>query len=286
MKALAPVALLFLAACALNSVPPVDFHNHVGLQLWSLRAQTKESTTGALDQAKAYGFTEIETAGTGSLTTDQFAAELKSRGLHAVSAHLGYDLLQKDLAGTIAAAKTLGVKFLICPSLPHGKGGFKEEDAHRVAADFNTFGEACKAAGLRFGYHPHGFEFTPTAAGGGEVVFDVLVRETKPDLVCYEMDVFWVYHAGQDPAKLLAKYPNRWVLMHVKDMRKGALTGFSTGSAAPTDNVAVGSGQIDWPAVLGTAQKIGVQHYLIEDETPTPLQCIPESVAYLKALKL
>jgi sugar phosphate isomerase/epimerase len=114
----------------------------------------------------------------------------------------------------------------------------------------------------------------------------VLVRETKPELVCYEMDVFWVFHAGQDPAKLLAKYPDRWALMHVKDMRKGAVTGLSTGSAAPVDNVPVGDGQIDWRAVLGTARQIGVQYYFIEDETPAPLQCIPISLAYLRALKL
>ena len=87
-------------------------------------------------------------------------------------------------------------------------------------------------------------------------------------------------------AKLLAKFPNRWAMLHVKDMRKGALTGFSTGSAPPTDNVAVGSGQIDWPAVLHAAQKIGVQYYFLEDETAAPLQCIPESLKYLRTLKL
>src|SRR5581483_12017912 len=157
----------------------------------------------------------------------------------------------------IRDAQTLGVKYIMCPILPHPKG-FKAEDAHRVAAEFNAFGQACQAAGLRFGYHPHGIEFTTAGDGSGDLVFDILVRETKPELVCYEMDVFWVYHAGQDPAKLLLKYPDRWRLMHVKDMRKGALTGFSTGSAAPTDNVAVGTGQINWPEVLSTAEKIGV----------------------------
>ncbi len=278
---------LGLVSClAATGAFAADIHDHLGLQLWSLRVQTKESTTGALDYAKIFAFTEVETAGTGSLTTEQFSAELKARGLNAVSAHIGYDALKKDLPGAIATAKALGVKFLICPSLPHGKEGFKEADAVRVAAEFNEFGAACKAAGLRFGYHPHGFEFTATEAGKGEVVFDVLVRETKPDLVCYEMDVFWVFHAGQDPAKLLAKYPDRWVLMHVKDIRKDAVTGLSTGGAPPTDNVAVGTGQIDWPAVLGTAKKIGVVHYFIEDETPAPLQNIPASLSYLRALKL
>ena len=284
MKMPARLAPLFLVATALAAAPSVDFHQHIGLQLWSLRAQTKESTTGALDLAKGYGVTEIETAGTGSLTVEQFAAELKSRGLNAVSAHLGYEALQKDLPGAIATAKTLGAKFIVCPWILHPKEGFSIEQAHKVAADFNAWGKAIHEAGLQLGWHPHGFEFVASASG--ETPFDVIVRETSPTTLVLEMDVFWVFHAGQDPAKLLAKYPDRWALMHVKDMRKGAATGFSTGSAPATDNVAVGAGQIDWHAVLGEAQKIGVQHYFLEDETPTPLECIPASLAYLRGLTL
>ncbi len=279
--------ILVLATLLLSSAMAADFHEHLGLQMWSLRAQTKVSTTGALDQAKAYGITEVETAGTGTLTTEQFAAELKSRGLKAVSAHIGYGDLEKDINAAIATAKTLGASFIVCPYPKTTKDKkVTDEIIHEMAANFNKWGAACKAAGLRFGYHPHGLEFVPSTANTKEKLFDILLRETKADLVCYEMDVFWAYHAGEDPAKLLAKSPDRWVLMHVKDMRKGALTGFSTGSAPPTDNVAVGSGQIDWKGVLGTAQKIGVQYYFIEDETPAPLQCIPDSLKYLRALKL
>jgi len=279
-------SLLLLSAAALPALAAADFHDHLGLQLWSLRSQFKESPAAAFDQAQAYGLTEVETAGTADMSAEQFAGELEVHGLKVVSAHIGYDALKKDLAGAITTAKALGAKFIICPSLAHEKTGLKEEAARRIAADFNAFGAACQAAGLRFGYHPHGFEFTPSAAGGGETVFDVLVHETKPELVCYEMDVFWVFHAGQDPVKLLNKYPDRWLLMHLKDIRKGAVTGLSTGSAAPTDNVAVGEGQIDWKAVLRTAQKIGVQYYFLEDETPTPLQCIPASLSYLRGLTL
>ena len=72
----------------------------------------------------------------------------------------------------------------------------------------------------------------------------------------------------------------------MNDIRKGAVTGLATGSAAPTDNVTVGTGQINWPEVLKAAQKIGVEHYFIEDETPTPLQCIPDSLKFLRGLKL
>jgi sugar phosphate isomerase/epimerase len=270
-------------ACAVSAA---DFRQHLGLQLYSLRAQTKESTKGALDIAKSYGIKEVELAGTGDLTPEQFAAELKSRGLVPISGHFGYNLFDKDVAAVIRDAKTLGLKFVVVPFPPVGQDRmFSEELAHKTAAKFNEWGEACKKAGLRFGYHPHGLEFRPTA-GGGETVFDILVRETKPEFVSFQMDVYWVYYAGQDPVKLLQKYPNRWVTLHIKDMLKGLATGIHTGNTPPTGKVTVGQGQIDYPAVLRAAQKIGVQHYFLEDETPTPLQCIPDSFKYLRALKL
>ena len=277
-------ALAFVISAAASAA---DFREHLGLQLYSLRAQTKESTTGALDIAKSYGIKEVELAGTGNLTPEQFAAELKSRGLVPVSAHFGYNLFDQDVAAVIRDAKTLGVKFVVVPYPPVGKDKiFSEELAHKTAAKFNEWGAACKKAGLRFGYHPHGLEFRPTSTGNGETVFDILVRETKPELVSFQMDVYWVAYAGQDPAKLLQKYPNRWVTLHIKDMLKGLATGVHTGGTPPTAKVTVGQGQIDYPNVLRAAQKIGIQHYFLEDETPTPLQCIPDSFKYLRGLKL
>ena len=274
------VTLLISSACF-----AADFREHLGLQLYSLRAQTKESTTGALDIAKSYGVKEVELAGTGSLTPEQFAVELKSRGLVPISGHFGYALFDKDVAAVIRDAKTLGLKYVNVPYPPVGQDKmFSEELARKTAAKFNEWGEACKKAGLRFGYHPHGLEFRPTA--NGETVFDILMRETKPEFVSFQMDVYWVFYAGQDPVKLLEKYPNRWVTLHVKDMLKGLATGVHTGGTPPTAKVTVGQGQIDYPAVLRAAQKAGVQHYFLEDETPTPLQCIPDSLKYLRALKL
>jgi sugar phosphate isomerase/epimerase len=278
---------LFIAALTVTTLAAADFRDHLGLQLYSLRAQFDKDVPAALDLVKSYGVTEVETwDGVKGVTVTQEADMLEARGIHAVSAHMGYAAMKKDVAAVIRDAKTLGVKFIIIPSLPHGNDGLTVEDAHQIAADFNAWGAACKAAGLRFGSHPHGPEFHPTGAAGGETVFDVIARETKPELVSFEMDVFWAYQAGQDPVKLLEKYPDRWVMLHVKDMRKGAPRGIFTGSAPPTDRVTLGAGEIDWPAILRVAQKNGVQYYFIEDETTTPLQCIPDSLKYLQALKL
>lgn len=276
--------LLSVAALAANST--VDYKDHLGIQLWSLREAEKESITKALDLAKSYGLTEIETHTLGKLTAEELAAEMKSRGLTAVGMHTGYDSLKKDLPGIIATAKTLGVKYIICPWIGRGKEPFDEPYARSVAKDFEAFGKTVSEAGLKLGIHPHGFEFVPSSKGNGETLFDVIAQETSPEHVVFELDVFWAFHAGQDPVALLKKYGKRWALMHVKDIRKGAVTHLSTGSAPPTDNVAVGTGQIDWPAVLKTAQDVGTQHFLIEDETPAPLQNIPASVKYLRDLKL
>ena len=241
MKKLLHLALLL--ALVTPALPAADFRDHLGLQLYSLRAQTKESTTGALDLAKSYGVKEVELAGTGSLKPEEFAAELKSRGFIPVSGHFGYGLFEKDIAAVIKDAKTLGLKFVVVPYPPVSKDKpFTEETAHMMAAKFNEWGAACKKEGLRFGYHPHGLEFKPTAAGNGETMFDILVRETKADLVTYEMDVYWVFITGLDPAKLLAKYPARFSMLHIKDMLKDFTRGVHTGGSPATAKVTVGPG--------------------------------------------
>jgi len=274
----------FLPALALTA--GVDFRDHIGIQMWSLREQAKVDALAALDLVKGYGITEVETAGTGKLSAEEYARELRQRGLQAVGAHIGYDDLKKDLAGSVKIAKTLGAKYVMTAWIPHGPEGLSAQLAREVAANFNRWGAAFRAEGITYGLHPHGFEFVPFASEGGKTAFDIIATETDPRFVSFEMDVFWVFHAGVDPVALLKKYPDRWSLMHVKDIRKGAVTGLSTGHAAPIDNVAVGTGQIDWPAVLRTAQEVGVRHFFIEDETPTPLVCIPDSLKFLRALKL
>ena len=275
-------SLLLFALASLNAFAG-DFAGTAGLQLYSLRESFKTDVPGTLDKVKALGFTEVETAGTYGLGPEKFGVLLKERGLVPVSAHFQYEALTKDVAATIKEAQALGVKYAMCPWIPHEIGSFGEADARRAAADFNKWGAVFKEAGITFGYHPHGYEFRPVGDGG--TLFDILVKETKPELVAFQMDVFWVTQPGQDAAKLLEKYPGRWVLMHLKDIRKGARLGVYTGKAPLTDDVPLGTGLVDWPAVLRAAAKVGVKHYFIEDESPTVLEQIPVSLKYLGTLK-
>jgi len=169
--------------------------------------------------------------------------------------------------------------------IPHEIGKFGEADVTRAAADFHEFGAAFKAAGIQFFYHVHGYEFRPLEKGSPETYFDLLAKATQPDLVSFEMDVFWVVLPGADPVNLLAKYPGRWSLMHLKDMRKGAMTGIYLGKAPLTDDVALGTGQMNWPAILKQAAASGVQYYFIEDESPTVLDALPVSTKYLESVR-
>jgi len=275
--------LFFLAATTAWAGPVAD---HLGLQMYSLRVILKDQgLTAALDQTKAFGLTAIEgSASTKGTTVAQMKAAVAERGMTLVAAGMGYEQLEKDLAGSVAQAKEAGVHFVSVTWIPHHGDDFTEAEATKAATNFNRWGAAFKEAGIAFVYHPHGYEFKPRA--DGQNLFDLIVHQTKAGDVSFEMDVFWIVHGGQDPVKLLTKYPDRWRTMHVKDIRKGAPTGIYTGRAPATDDVAVGTGQVDWPSVLKTAHAHGVQWYFIEDESTTPLQNIPQSIAYIRSLGL
>ncbi len=275
-------SLLFalLAVAPAGATPVAD---HLGLQLWSLRHDLEANVAKGLDETKALGFTLVETAGTYGLKPADFRAQLTAHGLRAVAAHFPYERLKNDLPGVIAEAKTLGVEYIVTPWLPQPE--FDAAAARTVAADFNAWGAAIQAAGMRFAFHPHGYEFHPLPGGNGDTPFDLLVSLTKPGAVSFEMDVFWVAHAGVDPARLLARYPDRWTLLHVKDLRQGGEVGVGTRSAPAEDHVAVGTGRLDWSSILRAAKAAGVEYYFIEDETAAPLQNIPVSVRFLQTFK-
>jgi sugar phosphate isomerase/epimerase len=279
-----PLLLALLCAVTASAGQVTD---HLGLQLYSLRVLSKQSGWAAsLDKTKELGFKYIEGGFVPkALTTDQYLTELSNRGLVMPSMGFSYERLTKDIGSAVAQARALGVQYVMVAWIPHKDDeGFTLDQAEKAAADFNRWGEAFEAAGITFTYHAHGYEFRPLADGSN--LFDLIVANTNPKFVSFEMDVFWITHGGQDPVKLMEKYPDRWRLMHVKDIRKGAATGIYTGHAPSTDDVAVGSGQVDWPSVFKEAKAIGVNYYFIEDESDTPDVNIPASIAYVKSLGL
>ena len=183
---------VFLALSA--SSKAADIAVPLGLQLESFKIALGADVPAGLDLVKSEGFATVETAGTYKLTPQQFRAELDARGMKAVSSHFGYDALQSNLPKVIADAKALCSANVVVANIPH-EGVFDEAVARRTAADFNAWARVLKASGIRFLYHPHGGEFQPLPGGGDG--FDVLIRETDPNLVFFEMDVFWVAYGAK-----------------------------------------------------------------------------------------
>jgi sugar phosphate isomerase/epimerase len=258
-----------------------SFKGPVGLQLYSLRDQIKQQGAAALDFVKAQGFVEVE-IGLEShygLTAEAMKAALDARGLKPIAAHASLDFILSQTEKAVAEAKRFGIQYVGVAWAPH-KNPLDEQQVLKIAEGFNQAGKLLKAHGIQFFYHNHGFEFQPYKDG---TLFDLLVQKTAPDLVKFEMDVLWVIHPGQDPVTLLKKYPNRWALMHLKDLRKGAKGDLSGGTSLDND-VALGSGQADYAAILKAAQKVGVKHFFIEDESPVVLQQIPSSLKFLSSV--
>src|SRR5205823_5713085 len=132
-------------------------------------------------------------------------------------------------------AKALGVQYAGCAGIPHKKV-FTEKDCREAARVFNNAGEALAKHGIKFFYHTHGFEFQPYGSGN---LFDLLLAETKPEFVTYEMDVFWVVHGGQNPVSMFERYGDRFSLVHLKDMKNGTPIGLLTGSSDVRNDVAL-----------------------------------------------
>ncbi|MDX1906311.1 MAG: sugar phosphate isomerase/epimerase [Bacteroidia bacterium] len=258
--------------------PPRLLKAEAGLQLYSLRNQLKQDLPGTLAWVKSQGITQVEMAGLYGLTAAQFKAELDKAGLKATSMHAGYDRFTGDIAGVIAEAKALGIKYVGLPWYPHSGDVFTMADAQKAAKDFNAFGKSLADAGLVFFYHNHGYEFQPWENG---TLFDYIMTNTDPNLVKIEMDVLWVVFPGQDPAALLRKYPGRYALMHMKDLRQG-VKGNLSGHGDDDISVAMGTGQTNWAEVFKAARKGGVTEFFIEDEAAAVQQQIPVSLKFLR----
>jgi sugar phosphate isomerase/epimerase len=253
----------------------------IGLQLYSLRETIGQDLKGTLAKIARAGYQEVETYGYSvekgfwGLKPAEFKAALAANGLSTSSGH--YELGEFMRTGQVAAlqpsidaAKACGQRYVIVPHL--------DESVRKSVADFKTLaarlnqaGALCQKAGLRLGYHNHDFEFKPIS---GVTLFDIMLKETDPKLVDFELDLYWVVRAGQDPVKLMQAHPRRFPLWHVKDMDK----------AKPELNTEVGAGSVDFRKIFAQARTAGLQHIFVEQENfgMDAYQSIAQSAAYIK----
>ena len=252
-----------------------------GLEIYSLREEARKDLPATLAMIRKLGFKEVEVSELYGRGAAAFRRLLDHAGLRATSMMAEYERLRKDADSVAADARALGAAYVVCSTIPHKKH-LTAENITRVTEDFGRWGEKLAGSGLHLCYHTHGIEFDKSQEG---TLFDTLARHTDPKFFNFEMDIFWIVFAFQDPAKLLRKYPGRFPLMHVKDIRKGTSLGGSPGDVLEEASVPLGAGIVDIPAALRAARETGVQHYYIEDEAVDAARQIPESLKYLKSVR-
>jgi sugar phosphate isomerase/epimerase len=250
-----------------------------GVQAYTFRKSFPIDVAKTLDTIKMMGFTEMEGGG-GKMPVEAFKKLCAERGISIPSTGGGYEELVKSTDSVIYKAKILGARYVMCAWIPHDKSGLTIDVAKKAVEDFNNIGKALKENGLIFCYHAHGYEFQPYEDG---TLLDYIIKNTNPEYVSFEMDILWIQFGGGDPVALLKKYGNRWKLMHLKDLRKGVKKDL-TGGTSQENDVVLGTGEIDIPAILKEAKKIGIKHYFIEDESNHVNEQVPQSIKYLKSL--
>lgn len=226
-----------------------------GVQLYSVRKEMLADAPSTLKKLAEIGYKELESAksdkgnyyGLKPKEIKKIAGEL---GMTVRSGHVRID---EDWKRSLDEAAETGQSYLICSVMPsHGQ---TIENYQKSADIFNKAGEDCKKRNITFGYHNHEEEFEKV---NGQVLYDILLEHTDPDLVKMEMDLGWLIVTGNDPYKYFEKYPNRFPLWHLKDM-----------DLTKKQSTEFGKGGVDIKKLVASAKKAGMKYYFVEQEEYT-----------------
>jgi sugar phosphate isomerase/epimerase len=271
-----------LAALAAGAALPIGWPRRaaaapatgpLGIQLYTVRDLLAEDFDGTLRALARIGYREVEFAGYHGRAPAEIRRVLAAQGLRASSAHLPLESLQGDASRTFEAAYQLGHEHLVVAWVPP-EARRDVDDWRRLADRFNEVGYACRAAGFKFAYHNHDFEFAPLGDLRG---YDVLIERTEPGLVTFELDLYWITRGGADPLEYLARLHDRVPMVHVKDMD-------ATPERGMTDP---GQGILDFRALLARARASGTHHFFVEHDQPAdPLRTARTGYRYLRSLGL
>lgn len=252
---------------------------NLGIQLYSLRNDLPKDPQGILKKLSEFGYKEIESYegsqgmfwGMGNTGFKKYMDEL---GMKMVSSHCNF---REDFERKAAEAAAIGMSYLVCPHVGKKK---TLDEYKKIADEFNNAAEICRKNGIRFGYHNHDYSFR---LQDGQYPQDIFMRNATHSNMDFEMDIYWVVAAEQDPIAWLKKYPNRFRLCHVKDRKKG----IAPKQGEPNLSCIVGTGSIDFAGILGQAKKLGMKHYILEQEAyeKAPIDCVKEGAMYLNNLK-
>ena len=240
----------------------------LALQLYSIRREMTADSVGTFRQVPAMGYDCVELAGTYGWSAGQWLALLQETKLQVVGAHLGLPALEGNWGPETLFQRTLGNSWLIVPSLP--KELQTTEGYRQAAKRLNALGKRAQGEGFRFGYHNHAFEFAPLPEGGCGM--DILLRETDPANVAFEVDTYWVERGGRDARQFCEANRDRIGLVHAKELRK------SDGADVPA-----GQGNVDFKAIIPQARQRGWQ-VVVEFEGESAVAAVTAGAKYLRGL--
>lgn len=284
----------------------------IGIQLYTLAQPLSEDFTGTISKLADYGYKNLEFAGPYYFspeeeiknnplvavmglsgygyhghTPKEIRMMLDDLGLVSTSAHISDSSLKYNIDEAIDAANIIGQKYILSPAF-HGQ---TPDDFKAAAELYNKFGEKCKASGIQYGYHTHNGEF---ADYDGVTPFEILVKETDPQLVCFELDLFWATVAGVDPVKVIQDNPGRIKLLHIKEMTQELDEPYTTFDPAEgmdmlmklmQNQTIIGEGVIDFKSIISQVDDAGIEQLFIEsDFPPEPLNYAQQSIKNLKKL--
>jgi len=284
------------AATALTTIQPASsfgaitgsYTGNIGLQLYTLRTQMATKPAATLRAVKDAGYAQVELMDVSD--ADTMVPLAKEHGLNVTSSFMNWEILGNPsakniptLQATIDKAAKHKLRYLVFGYI--GKGHRETADQYKSIADrSNAAGDACNAAGIQLCYHHHSFEFQPLESGKPTTGFDVFVERFSPELMQFEIDVFWAAIGGHDPVDLLQKLKGRVAQVHLKDLLPGVANIFDEGKVPNEAFKEVGSGTINMAKVIEVAQSIGVGNCHVEqDQSPSPLDSIARSMSYLSA---
>lgn len=293
----AAAASLGMGLMRYNSLYHNPLVENIGLQLYTLRDELQMDPMKTLEVIREAGYKQVELMDTALLS--RIYPILQEMDIAVNSTHF----LSPYLTGNWEPLVAFGLKsppknhsfdtvlekvaerdirFLVFPFLfPEDRGGL--DVYKRLSEKLNEAGEKCKAAGVALCYHNHSFEFQPMERSSP---FDVLYKETDPDLLNFELDVFWVSVAGFDPASFIREHKRRIKLLHLKDKKKDAPQTYRAISMPKDSFLPVGSGVLDFKEILKAASEAKVAHAFVEqDESADPVAGIRQSIRYLKQLE-
>lgn len=248
----------------------------IGLQLYTLRDSIPKAPKEVLKQIASFGYKELETYSYRDgqifgLPFSEFIEFVNSLGMKTVSGHYGLDQISGDTwKKAVEDAQKHGQDYMVLPYLM-AEDRKSIDDYKKICEQVNKAGEVCNAAGVRFGYHNHEFEFEELE---GQLPYDLMLSEIDQKNCGMELDLYWVVRAGYDPIQYFENHPGRFEQWHVKDMDK----------SDNNRNADIGTGTIDFKSIFAKADQSGMQHFYIEQETypGLPIDSVKNSIDNLK----